>query len=108
MSLLKEFDELEVRSSPWHRQLDQARHPSEVVAILQDYLASLTPRDLASLHEKCRPTRLKSEDDIAYWTFVLAQYQCRPADMNYELFQDVLNHFLHGSLCLAVIHRLAG
>jgi hypothetical protein len=105
MSLLKDFEEFEIRSSLWHRQLDEASEPGQVLEVMRDYLASLTPRDLASLNERCRPNRLKTEEDVTYWTFVLAQYQCRPVDMNFDLFQDVLNHFLHASLCLTAIHR---
>ena len=77
MSLLEDFDEFQIRRSRWHDTIDEARTPEEVVTIMRDYLASVTPAELAHLPEKCRPTRIKAEDDITYWTFVLAQYQCR-------------------------------
>lgn len=105
MSMLQDFEEFEIRSSLWHSQLDTARTTRAVLDIMRDYTASLTPRQLASLPEKCRPSRLKDEDDIGYWTFVLAQHQCRPADFDIELFQDVLNHFLHASMCMSEVRK---
>jgi hypothetical protein len=105
MLMLNEFEEFQVRSSLWHKQLDAAASPGDVVEILQDYAASLTPAQLGSLPERCRPGRLKDEDDIGYWTFLLAQHQCRPPDFDLGLFQDVLNHFLHASLRISELRK---
>jgi hypothetical protein len=51
---------------------------------------------------------VKAEDDIEYWTYRLSQ---RPrqedAMIDAELMQDVFNHFLHASLRISQIRRVA-
>jgi hypothetical protein len=51
--------------STWHRQLDDAKSVGEVVSISRDFLATLTPRELARLPESCRPGKIRDESDIA-------------------------------------------
>jgi hypothetical protein len=51
--------------STWHRQLDDAKSVAEVVSIARDFLATLTPRELARLPESCRPGKIRDESDIA-------------------------------------------
>jgi hypothetical protein len=51
--------------STWHRQLDDAKSVAEVVSISRDFLATLTPRELARLPESCRPGKIRDESDIA-------------------------------------------
>ena len=81
----------------WRKALDEARSPADVVATMRDFLATLTPPELARLPEDCRPGRIKVEDDVEYWTFRLAQLvsapPARPADA--LLAQGILNVFLH-------------
>jgi hypothetical protein len=48
----------------WFRQIDDANSAREVVAIVRDYLATWTPKDLAKLPSGCRPGRVKSPGDI--------------------------------------------
>jgi hypothetical protein len=48
----------------WSRQIDSASSAREVVAVVRDYLATWTPKDLAMLPRECRPGRVKSPGDI--------------------------------------------
>jgi hypothetical protein len=96
-------------SSIWHRQLENTASVEEVLFTLRDYLASLTPRDLAHLPEKYRPLRIKGDDDVEYWTFRLSQH-CGAefeASVDLDLMREVFNHFLHASLRLTRIHKAA-
>src|SRR2546421_4403608 len=83
--------------SPWRRALEGSESTADVLSTLRDYLATLTPAELARLPEDCRPGRVKAEDDVEYWTFRLAQLigepPAEPADA--RLAQDILNVFLH-------------
>lgn len=46
------------------KQIDAAKSPHEVVAVIRDYLASWTPDELAKLPVQCRPGRVKDAQDI--------------------------------------------
>jgi hypothetical protein len=106
MSPLLDEADFRVKVSRWHLALDQAATVDTVMTIMRDYVDSLSPHELAMLHEKCRPGRLKGDDDIAYWTFVLAQHQCREEDLEQqETHQAVLNHFLHASMRISEIRK---
>lgn len=51
--------------STGHRQIEEAVTVAEVVAIARDFLATLTPRELARLPARCRPGKTRDETDIA-------------------------------------------
>jgi hypothetical protein len=97
------------RSDPgWHCKLEIAESAEEVVGLVRDYVATLSPQHLVRLPDVCRGLRVKAEDDIEYWTYRLSQ---RPrnedAMIDAELMQDVFNHLLHASLRISQIRRAA-
>src|SRR3979411_913961 len=47
-----------------HRQIDNAKTPAEVVALVRDYLASWTPEELARLPEIVRPGRIRDAEAV--------------------------------------------
>ena len=99
MSPLSDFQDFQVKVSRWNLAIDEADSADRVLAILRDYVDSLTPAELAALPPKCRPGRLKGDDDIAHWAFVLAQHQCREdGAFEKQMHQEVLNHFLHAQM----------
>ena len=88
----------------WHSQVDSARTADDVVALMRDYVASLTPEQLGLLPERYRPLRVKAEDDLEYWTFRLSAIP--PGErVPQEFVQDLFMHFLHASLRITQIHR---
>jgi hypothetical protein len=106
MSPLSDFQDFQVRVSRWHLMMDASHRADEVLAVLREYVDSLSPAELAALPPRCRPGRLKGEDDITHWTFILAQHQCREeSTFEKQVHQDVLNHFLHAQMRLADILR---
>ena len=88
----------------WHSRVDGVETVEEVVKLTRDYVATLTPEQLALLPERCRPLRVKAEDDLEYWTFKLsavhADERAQPA-----MLHDLFMHFLHASLRITQIHR---
>ena len=48
----------------WFRLIDNAKTAAEVIAITRDYLATWSPDDIAQLPRQCRPSRMKSVDDL--------------------------------------------
>jgi len=107
MSPLSDFQDFQVKVSRWHLLMDETGRVDDVLAILRDYVDSLTPAELAALPSKCRPGRLKGDDDISHWTFVLAQHQCREdSAFEKQVHQEVLNHFLHAQMRVAEILKI--
>lgn len=95
------------RNDPgWHSRIEIADSIDEVLDLLREYIASLSPRVLMRLPETCRALRVKAEDDVEYWTCRLSQ-RARDDDMlvDEDVRQEVFHHFLHASLHLSQIHR---
>jgi hypothetical protein len=100
------FEELPLKLSRWHLLLDEAHTVDGVFSVLRDYVDSLSTVELAKLPPHCRPGRLRDDGDISYWTFLLAQHECRNEDAaQRELHQTVLNHFLHASMRISEIRK---
>ena len=93
--------------SVWHRQIEATGSVDEVLMTIRDYLATITPEELARLPETCRPGRVKGDDDIEYWTFKLSRQPGAPADegVDLELMQVIFHHFLHASMRISQIHK---
>jgi hypothetical protein len=88
----------------WHSRVDEVDSVEGVVALMRDYVASLTPEQLGQLPERCRPIRVKAEDDLEYWTFRLSSIPAGDR-MDAGFVQDLFMHFLHASLRITQIHR---
>ena len=90
----------------WHCRVEIVESVDEVLRLLRDYIASLTPHDLVRLPDSCRAVRVKAEDDVEYWTFRLSQRpRSKRAAIDEDLREDAFYHFLHASLRIAHIHK---
>jgi hypothetical protein len=95
------------RNDPgWHCRLEIVETVDEVLTLLRDYIATLSPRTLMRLPDRCRAMRVKAEDDVEYWTFRLS-HRGDPKDVavDEELREDAFYRFLHASLRIAQIHK---
>ena len=88
----------------WHSQVESARSVDQIVALMRDYVATLTPEQLGQLPERYRPLRVKAEDDLEYWTFRLSAIPAGDR-VDHAFVQDLFMHFLHASLRITQIHR---
>jgi len=70
--------ERRLRSLGWQGQLEQATRPEAVLAVARDYLAQVSPEEVAQLPEDCRPGRLVDSADVADYAFELARRQTSP------------------------------
>ena len=48
----------------WYAQIDRARSVAETLSVARDYVATLTPEELALLPAECRPGRIRDAKDI--------------------------------------------
>jgi hypothetical protein len=70
--------ERKLRSLGWQGQLDQATRPEAVIVVARDYLAQVSPEEIAQLPENCRPGRLVDATDVSDYAFELARRQSSP------------------------------
>jgi hypothetical protein len=48
----------------WFSQLERSKSIPEVISVVRDFMATFTPSELALIPEKCRPPRLRDEEDV--------------------------------------------
>jgi len=87
----------------WSRQIDAATSATEVVAVVRDYLATWTPKDLAKLPLECRPGRVKSPGDIEqlHASLVEEYHQDRLTGEELSALQRLTSFIVRASLRLA-------
>ena len=86
----------------WPQLLAAAAKPAEVVAIANEYLARVDPRDLAALPAECRRASLASGPDIGAYAFALKAF--RYGDLHAEAIAHRIAAFLtDASLRLSAI-----
>jgi hypothetical protein len=93
----------------WYRDIERAGTPREVVALTRDFLATLTPRDLARVPESCRPGRVLDAEDIVFWGTRLAEeyWQLRGTAADVAVLQELWGFFLRASVHIAQLRERA-
>ena len=66
-----------LRALGWQGQLEQAYYPHDVLSVARDFLAQLSPEEITSLPDECRPERLVDEDDVAAYALLLTRAQSK-------------------------------
>lgn len=57
----------------WNKDVRAARSWQELLALAKDFVAKLSPREVATLPEGCREIRIKGTDDLYFWHERLAE-----------------------------------
>ena len=94
----------------WHRDIEKADTAVQVIMLARDYLATLTPRDLARVPERCRPGRILNEADIAVWSRRLTEeyWQLRGTAADVGVIQELWSFFLRASIHIARLRETTG
>ena len=58
----------------WKSLLQRAADTREVLAVVRDYLATLSPTDVASLPRALQPFKLVDEEDLASYALDMVRY----------------------------------
>ena len=104
------FDVAELRVATmhiWQKLTENAQSVEEVLDIAQDYIASLTPADLFTVPEECRPIRIRDESDIDFWNLRLAE-ECRAVwgtDRDGKLLTQLSQFFMCASVRLSRLNE---
>ena len=57
----------------WHKEIRAARNWQELLGLARDFVAKLTPDEVATLPPTCREIRIKGTDDLHFWHERLAE-----------------------------------
>ena len=60
----------------WQERFDGAASESDVVDVVRDYVATLTPEEFASLPAALRPHKIVDANDITTYAFDLVRQEC--------------------------------
>ncbi len=58
----------------WQHRLDAASTEADVVELANEFLATLTPGDIARLPEEARPRPIATADDVTRYAFLLFRH----------------------------------
>jgi hypothetical protein len=57
----------------WHKAIGAAATWQELLAVAKDFVANLSPQEVATLPPSCQQIRIKGTDDIYFWHERLAE-----------------------------------
>lgn len=60
----------------WQGRLEAASSEAEVVEVVRDYIAKLTPTDIERLPPPCRPGEMKNGRDVTAFAFIIVRHHC--------------------------------
>ena len=60
----------------WQDVIDRADSEQEVVRVVRDFVASLSPYDLARLPSQCRPGKFFGAEDVTSFAFEIVRHHC--------------------------------
>lgn len=82
-------------------QLGAATSEAEVVALAREFLASISPYDLARIPESFRPSKLVDGKDITDYAVKLVRYDCDDADGSARCIRRLADFFSSASIQLS-------
>jgi len=90
-------------SGDWHREIERTDNAVQLMRLARDYVATLTPRDLARIPSHCRPGRMLDEDALCALSRRLAEtyWQVRGSQTDAIVLHDLWSFFLRASVHLA-------
>lgn len=64
----------------WQDRIDAANDEAEVVGVVRDFLAQLSPQDISRLPAECRPGKMVDGEDVTSYGFTLMRRACSSSD----------------------------
>lgn len=93
-----------------HAQLAATTTEAEVIALAREFVASLSPYELARMPAGFRPGKLTDGSDVTHYAFLLVRHDCQGGDGTARCIGRLANFFSDASIQLARIldHRHDG
>jgi hypothetical protein len=87
----------------WQGRLNSASTEAEVVDVVRDFMAQVSPYDLARLPEECRPRKMVDANDITSYAFAIVRHHCDDADGTARVAHKLAAFFTSASIRLSHI-----
>ena len=71
---------IQSHATTWAEKLREAQTEMEVVAVVRDYIALVTPEEYARIPEFLRPGRFVDAQDVTSYGFDLVRHECEDND----------------------------
>ena len=87
----------------WQGRLNEASTRTDVLRLAREFLARLSPADVALLPEECRPGKLVDWEDISDYALVLVKRSCAGDRLADATLQRIAAFFTRATVRLAQI-----
>jgi hypothetical protein len=90
-------------ATTWLGRLNSASSETDVITVVKDFVAELTPQDVARLPVACRPGKFLDSDDVTSLALTLVRHDCNDAAGSSRLVQKMSSFFSSASIRLSEI-----
>ena len=87
----------------WHSRLSSATTEAEVVGVVRDFLATISPYDMARMPAHCRPGKMVDANDITNYAFLIVRHNCDDGEGTARVAHKLASFFSSASIRLAHI-----
>lgn len=81
----------------WRGRLERTHDTAELIRVVKDYLAEVSPEEIRCLPEACWPGRFVDAEDVARYAVELARAQLRPGQDASPLLDKLTQFFAAAS-----------
>jgi hypothetical protein len=87
----------------WHSRLEGACTEAEVVDIVRDFMATVSPYEIARLPAQCRPRKIVDASDITQYAFTIVRHHCDDGEGTARVAHRLASFFTSASIRLSQI-----
>ena len=87
----------------WQDQLDAAATEADVVAVVREFMATVSPWEVARLPEELRPRKIHDASDVTQYAFDLVRGDILDNEGTQRVLQRLAHLFSRASLRLSAI-----
>jgi hypothetical protein len=92
-------------AATWKSRVENAASEAELLGVVRDFVADLTPKDLERLPPICRPIDFQHPQDIVSYAVILVGHHCDGDGATHRLVTRLTAFFSAASLRLGEIER---
>ena len=87
----------------WQSRLNDAHTEAEVVDVTRDFLATVSPYDIARMPAHCRPRKIVDANDITQYAFLIVRHNCDDGEGTARVAHKLASFFTSASIRLSQI-----
>ena len=92
-------------AATWKSRVEKAASEAELLGVVRDFIADLTPKDIERLPPICRPIEFEHGRDILNYVVILVGHHCDGDGATHRLVTRLTAFFSAASLRLGEIER---